>query len=71
MVVEFFEVVVGGFKWLQMVLGGFRSFHVLVTTRFIHPALLNEGCDASMYVCMHACMHACMHVCTKARTFQS
>ena len=50
-----------------MVLGGFRSFHVLVTTPFIHPALLNEGCD----VCMYVCMHACMHVCTKARTFQS
>ena len=31
-VVEFFEVVVGGFRWLWMVLGGFRSFHVLVTT---------------------------------------
>ena len=29
MVVEFFEVVVGG-------LGGFRSFHVLVTTTFKH-----------------------------------
>ena len=34
MVVEFFEVVVGGFRWLWMVLGGFRSFHVLVTTVF-------------------------------------
>ena len=32
MVVEFFEVVVGGCRWLWMVLGGFRSFHVLVTT---------------------------------------
>ena len=31
-VVEFCEVVVGGFRWLQVVLGGFRSFHVLVTT---------------------------------------
>ena len=32
MVVKFFEVVVGGFRWLLMVLRGFRSFHVLVTT---------------------------------------
>ena len=32
MVVEFFEVVVGGCRLLLMVLGGFRSFHVLVTT---------------------------------------
>ena len=35
-VVEFFEVVVGGFRWLLMVLGGFRSFHVLVTTPMPH-----------------------------------
>ena len=33
-----------------MVLSGFRSFHVLVTTPLIHPALLNEGCDVCMYV---------------------
>ena len=32
MVVEFFEAVVGGCRLLLMVLGGFRSFHVLVTT---------------------------------------
>ena len=44
-----------------MVLGGFRSFHVLVITPFIHPALLNEGCDVCMYACMHACMNACMY----------
>ena len=29
MVVEFFEVVVGGCSWLQMVLGGFRWFQVV------------------------------------------
>ena len=51
-----------------MVLGGFRSFHVLVTTPFIHPALLNEGCDVCMYVCMHACMHACMYVLKPVRS---
>ena len=33
-----------------MVLDGFKSFHVLVTTPFIHPTLLNEGCDVCMYV---------------------
>ena len=38
-----------------MVLGGFRSFHVLVTTPFIHPALLNEGCDVCMYVLKPVC----------------
>ena len=35
MVVEFFEVVVGGLsgcRWFKVVLGGFSSFHVLVTT---------------------------------------
>ena len=47
MVVEIFEVVVdgcrwllvvvGGFRWLQVVLGGFRSFHVLVLTLFKGP----------------------------------
>ena len=36
MVVEFFEVVVGGCRLLLMVLGGFRSFHVLVTTTLKH-----------------------------------
>ena len=30
--VEIFEVVVDGCRWLQLVLGGFRSFHVLVLT---------------------------------------
>ena len=30
-VVEFFEVVVGGCRWFWVVLGRFRSFHVLVT----------------------------------------
>ena len=36
MVVDVFEVVVDGCRWLfnffEMVLGGFRLFHVLVTT---------------------------------------
>ena len=35
-VVDIFEVAVGGCRWLQIfyevVVGGFRSFHVLVTT---------------------------------------
>ena len=31
-VVDVFEVVVDGCRWLLMVLGGFRPFHVLVTT---------------------------------------
>ena len=47
MVVEIFEVVVdgcrwllvvvGGFRWFQVVSGGFRSFHVLVLTLFKGP----------------------------------
>ena len=47
MVVEIFEVVVdgcrwllvvvGGFRWFQVVSGGFRSFHVLVLTLFKEP----------------------------------
>ena len=41
MAVEFFEVVVGGFKWFYKVLGRCRSFHLLVTTvlcgRSLHP----------------------------------
>ena len=32
MVVEIFEVVVDGCRWLLVVLGGFRSFLVLVLT---------------------------------------
>ena len=32
MVVEFFEVVVGGFRWFYVVLRGCRSFLLLVTT---------------------------------------
>ena len=37
MVVEIFEVVVHGCRWLLVVLGGFRSFHVLVLTLFKGP----------------------------------
>ena len=37
MVVEFFEVVVDGFRWVSV--GGFRSFHVLVTTYTEWPFL--------------------------------
>ena len=36
MVVEFFEVVVGGSRWLQVVLAGCRLFLLLVTTRTIY-----------------------------------
>ena len=35
MVVEFFEVVVDGCRWLLMVLGGCRSFLLLVTTTVV------------------------------------
>ena len=31
-VVEIFEVVVDGCRWLSVVVGGFRSYHVLVLT---------------------------------------
>ena len=36
MVVEFFEVVVDGCWWLQVVLGDCRSFLLLVTTLNFH-----------------------------------
>ena len=36
MVVKFFEVVVDGCRWLQEVLGGCRSFLLLVTTNYAH-----------------------------------
>ena len=35
-VVEFFEVVFDGCRWLQEVLGGCRSFLLLVTTNYAH-----------------------------------
>ena len=37
MVVEIFDVVVGGCWWFQVASGGFRSFHVLVLTLFKGP----------------------------------
>ena len=39
MVVEIFEVIVRGFSWLYVVLGGFRSFLLLVLTIFFHQLL--------------------------------
>ena len=38
MVVEFFEVVVDGFRWFLVVLGGCRSFLLSVTTAQIAPS---------------------------------
>ena len=38
---NFFEVVVGGCRWFWVVLGGCRSFHVLVTTYILAHSHFN------------------------------
>ena len=47
MVVDVFEVVSGGCRWLyiffEVIVDGCRSFHVLVTTRPVTAGLGNSG----------------------------